>query len=296
MNPTRKLLPAIFEDAPRRRVAISSYRAGWRKSILALIAIVCISARALAAASSQPLANQSEDALPAHALKSSASLYLREADESAVRWQRWGPETFALARALNRPMIIDIGAVWCHWCHVMDQTTYADPEVAAELNRNFVPVKVDTDERPDIDGYYQNAAAHLTGAGGWPLTCFATSDGALFFAAGYLPPRPGAGPNGSGGEASSMAPLLKRIAHVYATERTAIEREAVATAAKLKSVARDESPAGGLEAMRAQTLAGLASSYDRESGGFALGPGPRFYDFPAIELALAHGFFGHPDF
>jgi uncharacterized protein YyaL (SSP411 family) len=290
LNPTRKLLPAIFGDAPRRCVATSSYRGGWWKSILALVAIVCIiSPRALAA--------QSEDGLPAHALKASASLYLREAEGSAIRWQRWGPETFALARKLNRPMIIDIGAVWCHWCHVMDQTTYADPEVAAELNRNFVPVKVDTDERPDIDAYYQSAAARLTGAGGWPLTCFTTSDGALFFAAGYLPPRPGTGPNGSGGETSSMAPLLKRIAHAYATDRTAIEHEAVATAAKLKAdVSRDQPVAGGFEAMRAQTLAGLAASYDRESGGFAVGPGPRFYDFPAIELALAHGFFGHPDF
>ena len=179
----------------------------------------------------------------------------------------------------------------------MDQTTYSDPEVAAELNRYFVPVKVDTDERPDIDGYYQNAAAHLTGAGGWPLTCFTTSKGALFFATGYLPPRPGSGPNGSGGENSSMAPLLKRIAHVYATERAALEHEADATAAKLASVINHDNPAhGGLEAMRAQTLAGLAASYDRESGGFATGPGPRFYDFPAIELALAHGFFAHPDF
>src|SRR5713101_7939443 len=94
-----------------------------------------------------------------------------------------------------------------------------------------------------------------------------------------------------------MAPLLKRIAHVYATERVAIEREAVATAAKLKSGdSRDQPAVGGLEAMRAQPLAGLASVYDRESGGFATGPGPRFYDFPAIELALAHGFFGHPEF
>jgi len=149
LNPTRKLLRATFDswpDDPRRQVAISSYRGGLRKSILALIAIVCIiSPRAVAA--------QTEDALPAHALKTSASLYLREAEDSAIRWQRWGPETFALARKLNRPMIIDIGAVWCHWCHVMDQTTYADPEVVAELNRNFVPVKVDTDERPDIDAY-----------------------------------------------------------------------------------------------------------------------------------------------
>lgn len=179
----------------------------------------------------------------------------------------------------------------------MDQTTYADPEVVAELNRNFVPVKVDTDERPDIDGYYQNAAAHLTGAGGWPLTCFTTADGALFFAVGYLPPRPGTGPNGSGGETSSMAPLLARIAHVYATSRPAIEHDADATAAKLKSASSADQPApGGLNAMRAQTIAGLAASYDRASGGFATGPGPRFYDFTALELALAHGFYGHPEY
>ncbi len=280
---------------------ISSYRGVWRKStktILASIVILCFIGRpAFAASSPSPSINQSEDALPAHALKSSPSLYLREAASSAIRWQRWGPDTFALARTLNRPIIIDIGAVWCHWCHVMDQTTYADPEVVAELNRDFVPVKVDTDERPDIDGYYQHAAANLTGAGGWPLTCFTTSNGALFFAAGYLPPRPGAGPNGSGGESSSMVPLLKRIAHVYATERAALEHDADETAAKLKSaIGREEPAPGGLEAMRAQTLAGLAASYDRESGGFATGPGPRFYDFSAVELALAHGFFGHPEF
>jgi len=193
--------------------------------------------------------------------------------------------------------MIDIGAVWCHWCHVMDATTYADPQVAAALNSEFVPVKVDTDERPDLDEYYQNAAAQLTGAGGWPLTCFTTPDGALFFAAGFLPPRPGTGPNGSGGENSSMLPLLKRISQVYATDRAGLEREAEATAAKLKSASSRNAPAtGGLEGLRAQILAGLAASYDRESGGFASGQGPRFYDFPALELALAHGFNGHPEF
>jgi uncharacterized protein YyaL (SSP411 family) len=193
--------------------------------------------------------------------------------------------------------MIDIGAVWCHWCHVMDATTYADPQVAAALNREFVPVKIDTDERPDLDAYYQNAAAQLTGAGGWPLTCFTTPDGALFFAAGYLPPRPGSGPHGSGGENSSMLPLLKKISQVYATDRAGLEREAEATAAKLKSASSQNALApGGLEGLRAQILAGLATSYDRESGGFASGEGPRFYDFPALELALAHGFYGHPEY
>jgi hypothetical protein len=193
--------------------------------------------------------------------------------------------------------MIDIGAVWCHWCHVMDATTYADPEVAATLNREFVPVKVDTDERPDLDEYYQNAAAQLTGAGGWPLTCFTTPNGALFLAAGYLPPRPGSGPHGSGGENSSMLPLLKRIAQVYAADRAGLEHEAAATAAKLQSLSNKNAPApGGLDGLRAQMLAGLAASYNRESGGFASGPGPRFYDFPALELVLAHGFYGHPDY
>jgi len=274
--------------------SISSYRAIWRMStrtILASAAILCIlSARANAA-------TDAANALPAGALKSSPSMYLREASSSAIRWQAWSPDTLALARSLNRPVMIDIGAVWCHWCHVMDEMTYADPAVAAALNSEFVPVKVDSDERPDLDDYYQNAAAQLTGAGGWPLTCFTTPDGALFFAAGYLPPRPGSGPNRSGGENSSMLPLLKRISQVYAANRAGLEREAEATAAKLKYASSRNAPTqGGPEGLRAQILAGLAVSYDRKSGGFASDEGARFYDFPALELALAHGFYGHPEY
>ncbi len=222
---------------------------------------------------------------------------MREAASSAIRWQPWNASSFALARSLNRPVLIDIGAVWCHWCHVMDETTYADAEVAAILNRDFVPVKVDTDERPDIDAYYQNAADHLTGAGGWPLTCFTTANGALFFAAGYVPPRPGTGPNGSGGQNTSMVPLLHRIVEVYAHDRSALERQADATAAKLRAESSQAVPArASVDALRAEILAGLASSYDRNAGGFAAGSGARFYNFPAVRLALAHGFFGHPEF
>ena len=260
-------------------------------SILASILILCFPNPRLSAAA------QPANALPAGTLKSSPSMYLRQASSSAIRWQPWSPDTLKLARSLNRPILIDIGSVWCHWCHVMDETTYADPEVAAVLNSEFVPVKVDSDERPDIDGYYQNAAAQLTGAGGWPLTCFTMPDGALFFATGYLPPRPGSGPNGSGDENSSMVPLLKKISRAYAADRAEVEREAEEMAEKLKSAPGPQPPApGGLERLRAQILAGLAASYDRESGGFASGSGPRFYDFPAIELALAHGFYGHPEF
>src|SRR5580698_2205956 len=275
-------------------LSLSSYRAMSRMStrtILASAALLCIlSARTIFAA-------DSANALPAGALKSAPSMYLREASSSPIRWQPWSPQTLALARSLNRPIMIDIGAVWCHWCHVMDETTYTDPEVAAALNSLFVPVKIDTDERPDLDEYYQNAASQLTGAGGWPLTCFTTPDGALFFAAGFLPPRPGSGPGGSGGENSSMLPLLKRISQVYASDPAGLEKEAEATAAKLKSApSGDASAHGGLDGLRSLILAGLAASYDRDSGGFASGPGPRFYDFPALELALAHGFYGHPEY
>jgi uncharacterized protein YyaL (SSP411 family) len=274
--------------------SFSSYRAVATMStriILATAALVCfLNVRT-------SFADDSANKLPPGALKSASSMYLREASSSAIRWQPWSPRTLALAASLNRPLMIDIGAVWCHWCHVMDETTYSDPEVAAALNREFVPVKVDTDERPDLDEYYQNAAAQLTGAGGWPLTCFTTSDGALLYAAGYLPPRPGSGPSGSGGENSSMLPLLKQISQVYATDRTSLERTAEATAAKLKSAPTpDASAHEGLSGLRAQILAGLATSYNRESGGFASGEGPRFYDFPALELALAHGFYGHPEY
>ena len=245
--------------------SIPSYRANWRMStrtILASVAIVCIvSARAAAAP-------DAANALPAGALKSSSSMYLREASASAIRWQAWSPATLALARSLNRPIMIDIGAVWCHWCHVMDTTTYADRQVAAALNSEFVPVKVDTDERPDLDDYYQNAAAQLTGAGGWPLTCFTTPDGALFFAAGFLPPRPGSGPNGSGGESSSMLPLLKRIAQVYATDRAGLEREAEATAAKLKSASSQNAPAAGRTRGAARADTGGAGGVVRSRVGW----------------------------
>src|SRR5262249_26958851 len=139
-----------------------------------VFAVFCVATMTVANGA-QPT-DSANNALPERALRDSPSLYLREAADGPIRWQPWNEATFALARKLRRPMLIDIGAVWCHWCHVMDQTTYADPKVAAMINDSFVPVKVDTDEHPDIDAYYQVAAQGF-GAGGWPLTCFATPDG-----------------------------------------------------------------------------------------------------------------------
>ncbi len=259
-------------------------------SVLPVLIALFPGSRVLAA---QPTA--APDALPAGALTHSASLYLRDAASDKIRWQPWSDASFALARKLDRPVMIDIGAVWCHWCHVMDNTTYANPEVARILNAQFVPIKVDSDERPDVDSYYQAAAANLTGAGGWPLVCFVTPDGALMYATGYLPAAAKAGDRGA---SAAMIPLLRRIATAWASDQHELSGQANALAMKLAAEAHPP-PSGSSadsRALQAQILAALKAAYDPQAGGFGSGAGPRFYDFPAIRLALAYGFFGHPEY
>jgi uncharacterized protein YyaL (SSP411 family) len=104
-----------------------------------------------------------------------------------VQWHPWGEAAFARAQAEDKPILLDIGAVWCHWCHVMDRESYEDAEVAALINEHFVAVKVDRDERPDVDARYQAAVSAITGQGGWPLTAFLTPDGRPYFGGTYIP-------------------------------------------------------------------------------------------------------------
>src|SRR5215475_13434694 len=106
-----------------------------------------------------------------------------------IQWHEWGEEAFAVAKRDNKPILLDIGAVWCHWCHVMDRESYDDPEVAKIVNENYIAVKVDRDERPDIDSRYQVAISALTGQGGWPLTGFLMPDGKPFYGGTYFPPQ-----------------------------------------------------------------------------------------------------------
>jgi uncharacterized protein len=120
-------------------------------------------------------------------LATAASSYLRSARHQPVMWHPWGEEAFAIAQAENKPILLDIGAVWCHWCHVMDRESYEDPEVAKLINEHFVAVKVDRDERPDVDARYQAAVSAITGQGGWPLTAFLTPDGRPYFGGTYIP-------------------------------------------------------------------------------------------------------------
>src|SRR5579872_5850538 len=112
-----------------------------------------------------------------NSLSKASSAYLRSAMHQPIQWHEWGEEVFATARRENKPILLDIGAVWCHWCHVMDRESYDSPEIAEVINERFVAVKVDRDERPDIDSRYQVAVSSISGQGGWPLTAFLTPDG-----------------------------------------------------------------------------------------------------------------------
>ena len=121
-------------------------------------------------------------------LASEPSAYLKSAAHQPVHWLPWGEPAFVRAHAEHKPILLDIGAVWCHWCHVMDGESYEDSSVAELLNRDFVCIKVDRDERPDVDARYQRAVQALSGQGGWPLTAFLTPDGEVFFGGTYFPP------------------------------------------------------------------------------------------------------------
>ncbi|MGH7950115.1 MAG: thioredoxin domain-containing protein, partial [Candidatus Binataceae bacterium] len=252
--------------------------------------LVCAVAAGIADAAdgaATPHSTDGASALPRGALAGSPSLYLRDAANSPIRWQRWSEPTFALARKLNRPLLIDVGAMWCHWCHVMDETTYADPKVIDLLNRRYVPVKVDADERPDVDGLYQ-VAARAFAAGGWPLTCFADADGNPMFIAGYIPAVARADERRS---RYGMIDLLDRVSEQYASNP-----DVRAYGAKLVAKLREQAPLSGPgrdtpKELRDDIIDSMKRSYDARYGGFGRG-GAKFFDFPLLELALARGFAG----
>src|SRR3954471_19802764 len=124
-----------------------------------------------------------------NSLSKASSAYLRSAMHQPIQWNEWGEEAFAIAKKENRPILLDIGAVWCHWCHVMDRESYDDPEIAAIVNENFVAVKGDGEEGPDIHSGYQAAVEAVSGQGGWPLTAFLPPDGKPFYGGTYFPPQ-----------------------------------------------------------------------------------------------------------
>ena len=121
-------------------------------------------------------------------LQNAASPYLRSAAHQPIDWHEWNNEAFARAKAEDKPILLDIGAVWCHWCHVIDRESYENPAISKIINENFIAIKVDRDERPDVDSRYQSAISAISGQGGWPLTGFLLPDGKPFFGGTYFPP------------------------------------------------------------------------------------------------------------
>src|SRR3954463_16097973 len=126
-------------------------------------------------------------------LAGATSPYLLQHADNPVDWHEWGPEAFEEARRLSKPLLISIGYAACHWCHVMAHESFEDEATAAQMNADFVCVKVDREERPDVDSVYMTATQALTGSGGWPMTVFTTPDGKPFYCGTYYPPRPAHG-------------------------------------------------------------------------------------------------------
>ncbi len=126
--------------------------------------------------------------MSANLLAKEPSPYLQLHKDNPVHWRPWGPEALAEAKEKNKPILLSIGYTACHWCHVMNHESFADPGTAALMNELFVNVKVDREERPDIDQIYQTASIHMGHSGGWPLTMFLTPDCKPYLAGGYLPP------------------------------------------------------------------------------------------------------------
>jgi len=213
-----------------------------------------------------------------NALAAEPSAYLKSAAHQPVQWLPWGDEAFRRAQAEQKPILLDIGAVWCHWCHVMDGESYEDPEVAAILNKEYVCVKVDRDERPDVDARYQRAVQALTGQGGWPLTAFLTPAGEVFYGGTYFPPEQN--PYGRPG----FLTLLRRLADAWRAEHAKLEQSA-RTIREHVEAALNEAKPGVIEPALLDAAADqTARLFDVRYGGF--GTAPKFPHPAACQFLL----------
>ena len=224
---------------------------------------------------------------PSNALRNARSAYLRSAQHQPIHWQEWSHEAFHRAQHENKPILLDIGAVWCHWCHVMDRESYENAATAALINDNFIAIKVDRDERPDIDARYQAAVAAISGGGGWPLTAFLTPAGKPFFGGTYFPPIDGHG-------RPSLSRVLATMAEAFHTRRDQVEESALSVMAAIEdnetfAAAAPPVPASdqSLATLLDTITAGILSQHDPRHGGF--GSQPKFPNSAALDLLLDTG-------
>src|SRR5215218_6042526 len=215
-------------------------------------------------------------------LAAETSPYLLQHAENPVDWYPWGEEALARAREEQKPILVSIGYAACHWCHVMERESFEDPEVAALMNERFVCIKVDREERPDVDAIYMDAVQAMTGRGGWPLNAFLTPEGVPFYAGTYFPPEPRHG-------MPAWSQIVVGVAQAWVEQRAEIEETGrrilprLAGAAALPPAEGELDPAG-LDA----AVTTLRRGYDHEHGGFTTAA-PKFPAASAIEFLLRRG-------
>lgn len=218
-----------------------------------------------------------------NALGNASSAYLRSAMHQPVDWHQWGEEAFARAAAEDKPILLDIGAVWCHWCHVMDRESYESADTAALINQHYIAVKVDRDERPDVDARYQAAVASISGQGGWPLTAFLTPDGKPFFGGTYFPPDERMG-------RPSFRRVLETMAAAFHSKRDEVNESAGSV---MKAIEYNEAFQGGATDLDASSagialidklVASALQAFDPRNGGF--GSQPKFPHPAAIDMLI----------
>jgi uncharacterized protein YyaL (SSP411 family) len=217
----------------------------------------------------------------ANRLADETSPYLLQHRDNPVDWLPWGEEAKRLAKERDVPILLSVGYSACHWCHVMERESFEDPETAEIMNRDFVPIKVDREERPDVDAIYMEAVQSMTGRGGWPMTVFCDPDGVPFYGGTYFPPEPRGG-------MPSFAMVMEAVLDAWQHRREEIAERAEQTRNHLGAVARLEAPEGALDPgildRALQNLIGLA---DLQNGGF--GSEPKFPPSPSLDLLLARG-------
>ena len=209
----------------------------------------------------------------ANRLADSTSPYLLQHKDNPVDWWQWGPDALAEAERLSKPVLLSIGYAACHWCHVMAHESFEDDEVAGAINANFVAIKVDREERPDLDAIYMSATTAMTGHGGWPMTCFLTPAGEPFFCGTYFPK-------------ASLLQLLSGVSDAWRDRR----EEVVASGSHIVETLRAATtvgagaPLGAVELQQAEEM--LADGYDWQHGGF--GRAPKFPPSMVLEFLLRH--------
>ncbi|MEP7059254.1 MAG: thioredoxin domain-containing protein [Actinomycetota bacterium] len=224
---------------------------------------------------------------PPNGLAGQTSPYLLQHAHNPVAWFPWGEEAFQRAREEDKPIFLSIGYAACHWCHVMERESFEDEATAALLNDRFVSIKVDREERPDIDSIYMDAVQAMNGSGGWPLSAFITPEGRPFYAGTYFPPEPRQG-------LPSFSQVLTGLADAWRDRRDEIDAQSIRVTEAIDRAGRIDAVADPLTAdLTADALARLREQFDPRWGGF--GAAPKFPQPMTLEFLLRQALRGAPD-